>query len=231
MSTLLLRLAGPLQSWGAGSRFAYRHTEVAPTKSGVIGMLAAAQGLRRTDPLTELLGLNFGVRIDQPGRQIRDLQVARSLDGRRSMPLTYRFYLSDAVFLVSVSGARHLLDSLHDALRRPLFPLYLGRRSCPPTLPLSLFVHDTDADELLRTWAWQAAPWHQRGSGHQVRLEILRDARGDESSTELIRDEPLTFDPSHRQHAWRSVVRTYTTIDNPLGREIEDHDPMALLGG
>src|SRR3954463_12068538 len=104
MSVLLLRLAGPLQSWGSSSRFAHRGTEIAPTKSGVIGMLAAAKGIRRTEPLTELLGLEFGVRLDQPGQILRDFQPARSLDGPHSAPLTYRFYLSDAVFLAAVHG-------------------------------------------------------------------------------------------------------------------------------
>src|SRR3954463_10414355 len=104
MSVLLLKLAGPLQSWGSSSRFARRGTDTAPTKSGVIGLLAAAKGIRRTEPLTELLGLEFGVRLDQPGQILRDFQTARSLDGRDSAPLTYRFYLSDAVFLAAVHG-------------------------------------------------------------------------------------------------------------------------------
>jgi CRISPR system Cascade subunit CasD len=141
MSVLLLRLAGPLQAWGASSHFAYRHTEIAPTKSGVIGMLAAARGMRRTDELTELLGLSFGVRIDQPGQLVRDFQVARTLDEKHSMPLTYRYYLADAAFLAAVSGEQSLLEGLHETLTRPQFPLYLGRRSCPPAGRVSLGVH------------------------------------------------------------------------------------------
>ena len=81
MTVLLLRLAGPLQSWGVKSRFTVRATELAPTKSGIIGMLAAAVGRRRTDPIEDLLSLRFGVRKDQPGRVIRDFNTARTLDG------------------------------------------------------------------------------------------------------------------------------------------------------
>lgn len=233
MNTLLMRLAGPLQAWGSSSRFAYRKTEVAPTKSGVIGMLAAARGLRRTDPLTELLGLTFGVRIDQQGELLRDFQTARSLDGALKMPLTYRFYLADAVFLVGVSGNVELLHGLHEALRRPHFPLYLGRRSCPPSLPISLGVHDGDVETLLHTWPWQASAWKRRRASSPVRLEILRDAYDGETTFESIRDEPVSFDPERRQHGFRSVVRAFTRIDNPdatstAGRE---HDPFALLGG
>ncbi|MBR0232783.1 MAG: CRISPR-associated protein Cas5, partial [Synergistaceae bacterium] len=37
MSTLLLKLAGVLQSWGVESKFETRRTLGFPTKSGVIG--------------------------------------------------------------------------------------------------------------------------------------------------------------------------------------------------
>jgi len=112
--------------------FVRRNTDRTPSKSGVIGLLAAAQGLRRTDPLEDLLTLRIGVRVEQPGRIERDFQTARSRDGSESMPLSYRFYLSDAAFLVAVQGDLALLEGLRDALRRPVFPLFLGRRSCPP---------------------------------------------------------------------------------------------------
>ena len=61
MATLLLRLAAPLQAWGADSKFETRKTNREPTKSGVIGLLAAALGLRRdeSEALTRLTGLRF----------------------------------------------------------------------------------------------------------------------------------------------------------------------------
>ncbi len=51
MSVLLLRLAGPLQSWGTQSRFRVRDTGREPSKSGVIGLLCTALGRPRTAPL------------------------------------------------------------------------------------------------------------------------------------------------------------------------------------
>lgn len=74
MATLLLRLAGPIQSWGVESKFEIRRTINFPTKSGVIGMLAAAFGYSREDSLDELNRLKFGVRIDREGKLIRDYQ-------------------------------------------------------------------------------------------------------------------------------------------------------------
>lgn len=233
MSVLLMRLAGPLQSWGSSSRFARRGTEVAPTKSGVLGMLAAAKGIRRTEPLTELLGLEFGVRLDQPGQILRDFQTARSLDGRQSAPLTYRFYLSDAVFLAAVAGEKELLSGLAEALSRPRFPLYLGRRSCAPVGPISLGVHDGTLDEALAEWPWLASPWCRRRAARTVRLEIIRDAREGEPVTETVPDAPVSFDPAHRQHTWRSVLRRHVDVANDLAERaaVSEHDPMSLLGG
>ncbi|PSK61456.1 CRISPR system Cascade subunit CasD [Micromonospora sp. MH33] len=240
MTVLLLRLAGPLQSWGATSRFTQRHTEVAPTKSGVIGMLAAAKGLRRTDPLTELLSLDFGVRIDQPGQVLRDFQVARTLDGRDSMPLTNRYYLSDAVFLAAIGGERSLLEGLHEAVRRPHFPLYLGRRSCPPVAPTSLGVHTGTVAEALSDWPWQASKRLRERAELTVPLEVLSDAPPGADVTETLPDQPISFDPAHRQYGWRAVIRTRVVVPNPDGRPSvaaaasggnapADHDPLASL--
>ena len=120
MPTLLLRLAAPLQSWGSSSKFEIRTTEKMPTKSGVVGMLAAAMGLRRDAELSELNMLKFGVRADCEGEDITDFHIARS---EKSSYVTYRHYLSDAVFLVGLEGEEKILKTLKIALQNPCFPL------------------------------------------------------------------------------------------------------------
>ena len=75
MSTLLLRLAAPLQAWGINSKFDIRKTEREPSKSGVIGLLAAALGRRRDESLDDLIALKFGVRCDKEGKLLRDYQT------------------------------------------------------------------------------------------------------------------------------------------------------------
>lgn len=232
MSVLLLRLAGPLQSWGADSRFSRRETRPEPTRSGVLGLLAAAQGRRRTDPLEDLVSLRFGVRLDQPGRLVRDFQTARSLDGQRTMPLSTRYYLADALFLAAVEGNDAMIDALVDALRRPRFPLYLGRRSCPPAGPLVAGVRDGALVEVLRAEPWQAASWWQRRQPNKVvEVEIVRDAAPDEQDVEIVRDEPISFDPRRREYGWRTVSRAWVTLANPAARQVppRPHDPEALL--
>ena len=74
MSTLLLRLAGPMQSWGTDSKFDVRRTQREPSKSGVIGLIAAALGIPRQDQeiLHTLVSLRFGIRVDREGTMIRD---------------------------------------------------------------------------------------------------------------------------------------------------------------
>ena len=74
MNTLFLRLEGPLQSWGLRARWGERDTTDAPTKSGVIGLLGCALGLRRDDARLRDLSdnLRMGVRVDLPGILMRD---------------------------------------------------------------------------------------------------------------------------------------------------------------
>ncbi|MEU1325944.1 CRISPR system Cascade subunit CasD [Streptomyces sp. ScaeMP-e48] len=96
---LLIRLAGPLQSWGVASRFWQRDTHSRPTKSGVIGMCAAALGLPREpspdepekDPLAGLAPLLFGVRADHPGKPVRDFHTV----GAGRYPLRPRDLVTD----------------------------------------------------------------------------------------------------------------------------------------
>lgn len=142
MATLLLRLAAPLQAWGADSKFETRKTGREPTKSGVVGLLAAALGLRRdeSEALTRLTGLRFGVRVEREGQLLVDYHTAKTQDEKTSY-VTYRHYLQDAVFLAGIESTdTALLQQLQQALLHPAFPLYLGRRCCPPTLPLCLGV-------------------------------------------------------------------------------------------
>ena len=108
MATLLLRLAAPLQAWGADSKFETRKTGREPTKSGVIGLLAAALGLRRDEreALLRLTGLRFGVRVEREGQLLVDYHTAKTQDEKTSY-VTYRHYLQDAVFLAGIESDRH----------------------------------------------------------------------------------------------------------------------------
>lgn len=145
MSTLLLRLAGPMQSWGTTSRFDERDTQLEPSKSGVLGLICAALGRDRTEPVDDLAALHMGVRVEREGVSLRDYQTATGVliasSGKPDLGRTVvspRYYLADAMFLVGLEGDRGLLASIHQALASPVWPLALGRKSCVPSLPVYL---------------------------------------------------------------------------------------------
>lgn len=129
---LLLRLEGPLQSWGGRSRWDVRDTEAEPTKSGLVGLLGCALGYGRGDArLVEELdaGLRLGVRTEAPGRILEDYQTvtdflptaagdfkvlggtksAKALradpEARPATIISPRFYLEDAAFLAVLEAA------------------------------------------------------------------------------------------------------------------------------
>lgn len=233
-SVLALRLAGPLQSWGASSRFTRRTTESAPTKSGVIGLLAAAAGIERDDDtrLAPLAALRFGVRIDQPGTRIRDFHTAHHAATGKSMPLTERFYLADAVFVAALEGDHILLTALHTALRTPVYPPFLGRRSCPPAHPLELALSEkTRLEDVLHQLPWQASAWYRRQHPRQnpQTLTVLREATaGEHSAADTLRDQPLSFAPAHRRHALRTVVTATVPLPGAPAGALR-HDPFDAL--
>ncbi|MEU9748391.1 type I-E CRISPR-associated protein Cas5/CasD [Streptomyces niveus] len=239
MSVLLLRLAGPLQAWGASARFTRRTTEAAPTKSGVIGMLASAAGIDRGDDaaLAPLAALRFGVRIDQPGTRVRDFQTAHHTDTGKSMPLSERFYLADAVFVAALEGDPTLLGALHTALRTPAHPLFLGRRSCPPDLPPELGTRATGLQQSLEDEPWHAARWYQRLRRKEalIALPVLREPGPGDPPGNTLRDQPLSFAPAHRQHTLRFVISTSAEVTNPQAaptptRAVPRHEPFDAVG-
>ena len=238
MTVLGLVLAGPLQAWGSASRFTNRGTDDAPTKSGVLGLLAAARGLRRTDPLEDLASLTFGVRIDQPGELLRDFQTARSLDGKDSMPLSHRYYRADARYVVGLEASQELLEGVAESLRNPTFPLYLGRRSCPPSEPIVPAIRDVGLAQFLHDEPWRASSWWRRRLRNDpIRVEYRIDADawgpvlGEPAGEFTQRDEPISFDPEHRDYGWRRVRHGWVDLGGAEAPSTAPlvHDPLSFL--
>lgn len=234
MATLLLRLAAPLQSWGGeDSKFEYRRTMGFPTKSGVIGLLAAALGRSREDPLDDLCALKFGVRVDREGEMLEDYHtVSNKVGAKENKWQTHRYYLSDAVFVAGLEcDDTEFLAVLEEALKAPVFPLFLGRRSCPPTLPLVLGIRDEGLHEALENERLD----NERERAKDDYLRIITDS--DTSSGAVMRDVPISFSKTYRRFGRRYVKDGY--IPNPyLAGENADeseiianteHDAMAGL--
>jgi CRISPR system Cascade subunit CasD len=235
MHTLLLRLVGPMQSWGTQSRFSMRDTALEPSKSGVIGLLCAAMGLQRdnVECLREVAdSLRMGVRVDYEGRMECDYQTVRNIlssnekDEERSA-VGNRYYLADARFLVGLgSETATLLEDLQDvALANPQWPLYLGRKAFVPSQPIRLkdgFREGIDLMTALRRYPWLGCAGQRRPE----RLRIVVEHRegdpvaADQAITQ-VRDQPLSFDTLHRDYAPRRIQTIIEPPDPSIFRQLE----------
>lgn len=202
-NTLFLRLEGPMQAWGEHGQWAVRDSRSEPTKSGIVGLLACARGLSADDDLRQLSSrIRVAVRCDKPGRPLVDYHtigggykkpMLLQADGKpKCIPntkkphieLTWRTYLHDASFLVAVRADAALTETLAEALQNPHWPIYLGRKSCPPSMPPFAGVDDyASLEEALGSWgdpAWTLKP---------VRAVI--ECLPTEPGAEMRRDEML----------------------------------------
>lgn len=250
---LLLHLAGPVQSWGEHSRFNDRDTARFPTRSGVIGLLACALGRKRGEPITDLARLSLTVRADRPGVLLRDLHTVggglppkatvTTAEGKKRTAttatlLTHRYYLADAAFTIAVTGDdTDLIRECAHALHHPAWPLYLGRRSCPPEGPL-LLTRGTTAEPLHHLVCLPLArpapvPSPDKGADEAPKpvqvtfygdqpldrlptagVEILAqsvladpDPHGGGEPVGEVNDDPLDIAPRHRVYRGRPLYR------------------------
>lgn len=201
MSTLLIRLCGPMQSWGVQSRFAVRDTGLEPSKSGVIGLICAALGRRREEPLEDLNRLKMGVRVDQEGRLEMDYHTAQNIlkagGGIKETDISRRYYLADGRFLVGLEGEVELLRQIQAALQRPVWQLYLGRKAFVPSEPVWLedgLLENASLEQGLRIYPY---------FGKKAPADGLRAVIEDEQGWLVRPDVPLSF--AERRFATRRV--------------------------
>lgn len=217
-ATLVLRLAAPIQAWDAhtygGTPSDGRQAptppgsplRVAPTHSGLIGMLAAALGRPRGSDTSDLQRLTVTIRIDQPGRVGREFWTRghSSAGSGRGRTLRTGIWAEDAIYLACIGGPRDLLESIAHALTAPAYPLYLGKRSCPATPPLLLGLTDTDPLTVAQSHEWIAAPWYQNAAGHQPELPIHHAHPGRRHAANTI--TPAGDSPAKRDTDWFAAV-------------------------
>lgn len=236
MKTLTIRLAAPLQSYGDEATFARRTSSDHPSKSAVIGMLAAALGYRRDDPrITALNDLAFSLRVDQPGRMMTEFQTVEWKAGTRK--LSYRDLLQDAVFVAAVgSDDADLIDQLAQALRHPRFQLFLGRRANPIAGVVQYDVFDNkDPVSVLKALPWRAAEWYQKKRKAQATIDasVYADAEllpDEPTPARVVKDQVVSFDQRDRRFSFRTAKSTQIQLDNPAYDTAQtDHDVWASL--
>lgn len=176
MRYLILRLDGPMQAWGTHTFEDFRPSSLYPTRSALVGLLAACMGIDRKDSTAlERLSssITLDVRIDtEASRPMGTVNVRKHhvkmtdyhtvLNARRATRSpkdgetiqTRREYLCDAVFTVSIGlrpNSSIQMDSVEQALRKPVYTPTLGRRGCPISRPLlDCSVDATDGVDALR---------------------------------------------------------------------------------
>lgn len=167
-SYLSFQLYGPLASWGEQAVGESRHSATHPTRSAVLGLLAAALGIRRDEEqrLQVLFdSVKFGIKVLNGGVVLKDYHTvqippedkkAKHRYTRRDelradklgTVLSSRDYRQDALALVAVwlsDNATYTLENLQKHLQHPVFHLYLGRKSCPLALPLNPQMLEADS--------------------------------------------------------------------------------------
>jgi len=221
-NSLFLRLEGPLQAWGERARWSVRDTAPEPTKSGVVGLLACAAGLSRDEDLREISRqVRLGVRCDRPGMPLVDYHTVvggvMSAEGRVKRNATtrepetvvsWRHYLCDASFLTVVQAAPQWIAMLAEAAQRPHWPIYLGRKSCPPGLPIFEGVGDYPSlQTALQAWPIRAA----EETGTMIGVRALIECAADEGlrrRDEVISRSRRTFGPRYSREVYLTVEVT-----------------------
>lgn len=235
---LALLLDAPLQSWGFASRFERRTTALHPTRSGVLGLVAAALGIDKHAPdevaqLARFAGLRVTTvtfpRRTRRGEElpIRRLEDYHTVTGIRrasgkvdseATVQTYRHYLMDARFGVLLEGQQLLLDEIAAALRNPCWGVWFGRKSCLPATPVLA------APPLPRDQSWKCLLGRAGYTGKETLAQfdhVVETAAG-ATGADMIDDAPLGYGrPVGERHSPRWIQRVsrsgeITTTDKPL---------------
>lgn len=198
-----------MQSWGERGRWSIRDTASEPTKSGVIGLLGCALGWADDERLRSLSqAVRIGVRCDRPGVRLVDYHTVVGgvmaaegkvkINASTKQPETVvseRVYLCDASFVVALQSTEEWIERLSSAVKFPVWPIYLGRKSCPPSLPVYDGNGDfeTIADALKKHLLQSVTPGPLR-----VRVVLeCRPGEGQTRSDEVLSNSRRTYLPRH----------------------------------
>lgn len=246
MKTVLLKLSGPMQSWGTSSHFETRNTDYYPSKSAIIGIIAASFGYKRDEDekIKKLNDLDFAVRVDQVGVLRQDYQIASRYKDDWTIAdtyLTYRYYLEDSVFIVALSSEdEKWMDEIIYALKHPYFQQFMGRRSCPVPANFVLQENELGAIDALKNLEWQASEKYQRRNKEYI-ADIYADKELLDDEAYMIRnDRVVSFSQKERKFGPRfeakSSIKLYYKEDTKdkkpgyLGQDIDYFDSLEEWG-
>ncbi|MBI5648401.1 MAG: type I-E CRISPR-associated protein Cas5/CasD [Ignavibacteriae bacterium] len=241
-SYLIFRCYGPLASWGDIAVGEHRRSYAHPSKSAILGLVAAALGIRRGEEqklheLREAFGLALCVENEGvPLRDYHTIQTPSAGSGphrtRReelavdpakiNTLLSAREYRCDALSLVALwdtDNASWPLETVRDALREPIFTLYLGRKSCPPAYPLNphIITASVGVHEAFLTYIREHHMLTDTLTREENTLRIFSDANADPISGKK-QFERIRRDLPHNRGRWQFAERIEhcTVLPRPL---------------
>lgn len=182
--------------------------------SGIVGLLGCTLGWQRDDQLRDLSRhIRIAVRCDRSGTMLIDYHTVgggantprlltaegqpKASSGSPHIEQTWRHYLCDASFLVAVQANLALIAQLAEAVHNPCWPLFLGRKSCLPSLPVfeGIGEYATLAEAMDRPWRSLEADSPSRLSVRAVIESNNRD--GVRRRHELVSRSQRLFGPSY----------------------------------
>lgn len=230
-SYLIFRCYGPMASWGDIAVGEHRRSYAQPSKSAILGLVAAALGIRRIEEqkLHEL-GEAFALAlcVENEGLPLRDYHTIQtpsastgphrtrreelSVDPAKiNTLLSSREYRCDALSLVALwntEQARWSLEEVQNALREPTYTLYLGRKSCPPALPLNPHIISAadGVHEAFLTYIREHRMLTDLLTRKENTLRIFSDADADPVSA-IKQYERIRRDLPHHRERWQFADR------------------------
>lgn len=222
MQTLAFYLDSPMQSWGSSSKFQHRQTNAFPTKSAVVGLLAAASGIDKhgadeTAKLAPLASLCFtAVKLQKEKSlttRLTDFHTVgggydkkASLRQKMSIPqkatgapfgtvITHRSYLMDTAFAILLEGDTTILEDITKVLLNPVWGVWLGRKTCIPATPLTPILGKTrqEAIDALLEFLPRYSPKPLMELEHQTETDNGKVTEG----VFQLSDEPIAYGLHH----------------------------------
>jgi CRISPR system Cascade subunit CasD len=209
MKTLVLKTEG-LSAYGLQTFDIHRRVNHFPTRSAIIGLLAAALGITRNEhnKLYELSeNVVTAVQVNNAGEKMMDyhtVQNFRSPMGKiqRGTKPTFREYWCDSEHTFAICTNDELAKKLCEAVQSPIFTMFQGRKCCPLTRPIfeDFLIADNPAIALKK---------------RAVRGQIFSDIEGaNQVATLQVRDKLTSV---FRKYAMRTVY-----VSGPAVQEVAD---------
>ena len=220
---LAILLDAPMQSWGDSSRFQYRNTISHPTKSGLIGLIAAAMGIDKYAEdenvrIEELCRLSMTIIFLPKQKKIKKkleqerlddyhtVMGTKAADGSslKNSVITHRQYLLDARFGVFFEGDSELLSSVALAIQNPRWGIWFGRKCCIPASPLYVDLSTNKQD----AWSSLLSRLNLNVDSPIEDFMRIEESTAFTDRSDFIADLPISFS-APQLHTSRCICKFY----------------------